>query len=87
MRFFSFISSCIETIQVKVFNKGTLKNHILIKYLLKDNILIYAFYNTYYTDPDFYGINSIKEVYSLLNEAIGPVCCSEFKILRNCKLL
>ena len=60
---------------------------LTFKYLLKDNILIYAFYNTYYTDPDFYGINSIKEVYSLLNEAIGPVFCSEFKILRNCKLL
>lgn len=60
---------------------------LAFKYFLKDNILIYAFYNPYYTDPDFYGINSIKEVYSLLNEAIGPVFCSEFKILRNCKLL
>ena len=41
MRFFSFISSCIETIQVKVFKKGTLKNHILIKYLLKDLFLYF----------------------------------------------
>ena len=41
MRFFSFISSCIETIQVKVFKKGTLKNHILIKYLFKDLFLYF----------------------------------------------
>ena len=71
------------TVRVKILSRYKLT----FKYFLKDNILIYAFYNTYYTDPDFYGINSIKEVYSLLNEAIGPVCCSEFKILRNCKLL
>ena len=30
LRFFAFISGCIETIQIKVFKKGTLKNHILI---------------------------------------------------------
>ena len=41
LRFFSFVSSCIETIQVKVFKKGTLKNHILIKYLLKDLFLYF----------------------------------------------
>lgn len=40
-----------------------------------------------YLDSDFYSINSIKEVYSLLNETIGPIKCSEFKILRNCKLI
>ena len=71
------------TVRVKILSRYKLT----FKYFLKDNILIYAFYNVYYTDPDFYGINSIKEVYSLLNEAIGPVFCSEFKILRNCKLL
>ena len=60
---------------------------LTFKYFFKKNILVYAYYNTYYTDPDFYGIDSIKEVYSLLNESIGPILCSEFKILRNCKLL
>ena len=60
---------------------------LTFKYFFKKNILMYAYYNTYYTDPDFYSIDSIKEVYSLLNESIGPVYCSEFKILRNCKLL
>lgn len=60
---------------------------LAFKYFLKDNILIYAFYNTNYPDPDFYGINSIEEIYSLLNGIIGPINCSEFKIWRNCKLL
>lgn len=60
---------------------------LTFKYFFKNNILMYAFYNTYYTAPDFYCIDSIKEVYSLLNETIGPIGCSEFKILKNCKLL
>lgn len=41
LRFFAFISGCIETIQIKVFKKGTLKNHILIKYILKDLFLYF----------------------------------------------
>ena len=60
---------------------------LTFRYSFKNNILTYAYYNTYYTAPNFYGIDSIKEVYSLLNETIGPIGCSEFKILRNCKLL
>lgn len=60
---------------------------LAFKYFFKSNILMYTFYNPHYTAPDFYCIDSIKEVYSLLNESIGPVYCSEFKILRNCKLL
>lgn len=71
------------TVCVKYFSRSKLT----FKYFLKDNILTYAFYNPYCTDPAFYGIDSVKEVYSLLNESIGPVFCSEFKILRNCKLL
>lgn len=60
---------------------------LTFRYSVKNNILTYAYYNTHYTAPNFYGIYSIKEVYSLLDETIGPIGCSEFKILKNCKLL
>lgn len=70
-----------------VYLKPLSRYKLTFRYSLKNNILTYAYYNAYYTAPNFYGINSIKEVYSLLDETIGPIGCSEFKILKNCKLL
>lgn len=60
---------------------------LVFKYFLKDNTLIYAFYNDICSDGDFYGINSIKEVYSILDVVVGTIGCSEFEIWRNCKLI
>ena len=70
-----------------VYLKPLSRYKLTFRYSLKNNILTYAYYNTYYTSPNFYGINSIKEVYSHLDETIGPIGCLEFKILKNCKLL
>lgn len=40
-KFFRTFSNVVETFQVKILKKGTLKNHILIKYLLKDLFLYF----------------------------------------------
>lgn len=63
-------------------------NNLIFRYSRKYNILTYAFVKKNIIDPSFYGINSAKELYSLLDSALRPIGYNgEFEILRKCKLI